>query len=1060
MLHRYFLMVMVSFALLAFSPAQGAISINASSSLDTFDYDLDTIHLKLEKMDARWQLSPFGDGKLVVDNLRAKRLIITLTASTGKASNGLPERIKPPFPLSIQQAEVSELLLISGSSTRIFNNVKFALEADAKTIKLNKLRANTPWGEAAIALQIATTKPFALTGTAAIKQAGNNTPYDIKALLSGDLNTLHFESSTMLAKQAGKFVLFQQDSAQDSTTSAAARILASGQIGLAGDYPVNINAKITDIQPQKLGNYPAATLNFNVDVQGKLLPDMLLNVQYNTHDSLWQKQVVSSAGKLVIENSSLGLKLNSIDAQAAIADNIFKANGSLGQPDSRLEWQANLPDLSKFGVDYSGEISAKGTLEGVVENLALQFSINAQKLHLPGNIQAEKLVGTASMLPSENGKLTGEFTATKLQYGKHPLMDGQLTLQGTRANHQLKIAAQSKTFTLQSLLQGGLTANNTSQSLQWQGLLQSLVIDGSTPIKLAAPAPLSFDTHSVNLQKANLQLAKGRAFIDQLQLSANGFSSKGHLEKLALDDFPSDLLPFPTTLEGDAIFSAKWDFNSAENLNGNISLWREAGDLTMLAADGSQKPLGLQDVKLDAIITNNQAVISTKINGSGVGNLEANIATTLTKTEAGYALLASAPLIVNGAAQLHTLAWLPLPPSLLGANLDGALNLQVAGNGTLKNPNLSGNVSAKNLQFSLPTEGVNLVEGTLEANFENDKLVIKQAAWRGGEGYIKTSGSMMLVKGKPVIDLDWTSDKFTVVSRADRLLILSGAGKTTLEEDLLMITGNFTINKGLAELANEDAPVLGDDVIILGQVSAPEPALRVLLNGLRISLGDKFRLRGRGLDAELTGALTFTGLTQYHPHTEGGIQVKSGTYMAYGQVLTIERGLLNFSGTVDNPGINIRAMRNSKPVNAGIEITGSATAPATKLVSDPTVADSEKLSWLVLGHGMDQTTKNDYGVLSLAAGVLLSQGQSVPLQTQLARAAGLDELSFSGGDATNASFVFGKRLSSRLYLSYAKSISGLLDVARLTFNITQAWSIRAEAGTESAVDVLYTFSFK
>jgi translocation and assembly module TamB len=153
-------------------------------------------------------------------------------------------------------------------------------------------------------------------------------------------------------------------------------------------------------------------------------------------------------------------------------------------------------------------------------------------------------------------------------------------------------------------------------------------------------------------------------------------------------------------------------------------------------------------------------------------------------------------------------------------------------------------------------------------------------------------------------------------------------------------------------------------------------------------------------------------------------------------------------------------MRNSKPVNAGIEITGSASQPLTKLVSDPEVSESEKLSWLVLGHGMAEAGKNDYGMLSLAAGVLLSQGQSIPLQTQLARAAGLDEFSFSGGDAESAALTFGKRLSSQLYLSYEKSISGLLDVARLTFNMTSRWSLIAEAGSESAVDVLYTFSFK
>jgi translocation and assembly module TamB len=397
----------------------------------------------------------------------------------------------------------------------------------------------------------------------------------------------------------------------------------------------------------------------------------------------------------------------------------------------------------------------------------------------------------------------------------------------------------------------------------------------------------------------------------------------------------------------------------------------------------------------------------------------------------------------------------------MDATLDGELDLSVNGQGTLRTPNLSGSVRAKNLQFMLPSEGVALTQGLLDAQFENDQLTIQKASWQGGEGFVETNGFMRLDKGKPIINLAWNAQEFTVISRADRLLVMSGKGATELTDNILSISGNFTVNRGLAELANEDTPVLGDDVIVLGQSEAiQERALQILLNGLRVSLGDDFRLRGRGLDAELAGALTFTGLTQYRPHTEGSIQITKGTYMAYGQVLTIERGIFNFNGTVDNPGINVRAMRNSKPVNAGVEITGSAQIPATKLVSDPSVSDSEKLSWLVLGHGMDQTTKNDYGLLSLAAGAILSQGQSVPLQTQIAHAAGLDELSFSGGDANSASLVFGKRLTSRLYLSYVKSISGLLDVARLTYNVTSRWSLRAEAGTESAVDVLYTFSFK
>ena len=106
MLQRYssvsYLMLMLIGLSLLVSPAHSEMSINSQTSLDTFSYDLDNIHLKLQKLDANWQFSPFGDSKLLVDKVRAKRLIITVGDGTAKTkASGLPERIKPPFPIQI-----------------------------------------------------------------------------------------------------------------------------------------------------------------------------------------------------------------------------------------------------------------------------------------------------------------------------------------------------------------------------------------------------------------------------------------------------------------------------------------------------------------------------------------------------------------------------------------------------------------------------------------------------------------------------------------------------------------------------------------------------------------------------------------------------------------------------------------------------------------------------------------------------------------------------------------------------------------------------------------------
>lgn len=1055
-LYMYALCLMLA-TLFVIQTAHSEMSISVNSSLDSFSHDLEGMHLKLEKLDAAWQLSPFGDGKLIVDKVRAKRLIITFkNQPKNTGDNALPERIKLPFAVSIREAEVAELLLISGDQTYQLNQVKFALDADTQTIHIKQLRANTPWGETHLRLDVNTLKPFALSGEASLKQSTGDVPFDVFTQFSGDLNHLNFASMGMLVKQDGKFAFYQQS---QQTVAPAALVEVNGQLDLTGDYPLAVRANINQLNPERLGNLPAAMLNFDVDLQGTLLPNANVDIAFKSRDSLWQKQPFIATGKFSIAAE----KIRDFNLEATLGNNHLKANGILNEMASRIEWQANLMDISKLGQGYSGTLLADGVVEGTVKDLfaaeknqfSVQLKLAGEKLSFPQGLKIAQLNGQATMMPEANGTVTADFKANGLQYSQYPQLDSLITMAGTKLNHKINISAVGKRMQLNSLLEGGI------REKQWQGLLQHFTYAGLYPVQLMQPAKLKFGLSSLSTDNVQLQLTKGRAFIDQLTIDQQAFATSGRLENIALIDLPKERLHLPDTLQGEATFSGKWDLHSKDQLNGQLNFWKETGDLSLTGHDGLQRLLGLETVALDIAITNNETVLSTQLKGRNIGNAALRFTTTLAKTDAGYALHAEAPLSVNGTAQLHTLAWLPLPTSLMDATLDGKLDLLVNGHGTLRTPNLSGNVIAKNLQFMLPSEGVALTDGLLEAQFEKDQLTIQKASWQGGDGFVETSGLLRLDKGKPVINLAWNAKDFTVISRADRLLVLSGKGNTDLTDNILSISGNFTVNRGLAELANEDTPVLGDDVIVLGQPEAlPERALHILLNGLRISLGDEFRLRGRGLDAELAGALTFTGLTQYRPHTEGSIQITKGTYMAYGQVLTIERGIFNFNGTVDNPGVNVRAMRNSKPVNAGVEITGSAQLPATKLVSDPSVSDSEKLSWLVLGHGMDQTTKNDYGLLSLAAGAILSQGQSVPLQTQIAHAAGLDELSFSGGDANSASLVFGKRLTSRLYLSYVKSISGLLDVARLTYNVTSRWSLRAEAGAESAVDVLYTFSFK
>lgn len=1084
-------MVLLSFALLIFTPAQGEMTIHGSSNLDTLDYDVDNIHLQLTKLESRWQLSPF-DSSLLVEKMRAKRLVITLRDTEKKADkSGLPERINLPFPVQIQQAEVLELVIVTPTETYTLNNVQFDLKADSKTIQLNYLRAATPYGQAQVQLNMQTVRPFALTGEASIKKASldGSLPYDIKTQLAGDLNSLKFELNPLLILQNNQLAI-----APNATNDLiAANMQINGEIGLANDYPLKLVAHLTNLKPEKLGSYPVGLLNIDIDVQGDVGKKTGLQVQMLAKDSYLQtdnaKQPVAFAGNFVV----IGNQINAIDLNANIASNVFKATGSLGVADSILEWRADLPLLSTFGREFSGQATASGSLAGTFENLALRLTLAAQKLQLPNKIQLEKLDGQATMLADANGTVDATFNADGLKVAQNPVMNAALSLQGARAAHQLKLTAISQQkivpFQFETLLQGGLNGDT------WQGFIQSLQLKGETPVTLQAPAKLSATLQNVALGNAVLQLTKGRLEIDGLQAGNKGFVSQGKLSQLALDDLPPSVFQLPEKLKGNPVFSGYWNINAVESANAQILFKLDSGDLALSDSAGVSKPLGLQNLSAELKIINNQADLTWLLDGKQLGHFDGHLTTRLTKVESGFALMANAPLTINSNAQLNSLAWLPLSDSLADAQLDGSLSMRLSADGTMQKPNLRGNAIGKNLQFVLPSQGVSLTEGTLQANFEGDKLQIKEAVWKGGSGYLRTNGTLQLINQQPNIALNWVAEQFTVLSGADRLLVLNGAGKTTLADDLLTISGDFKVVKGLVGLPDDDVPTLADDVVVLGRTEiVNDDALKILLNNLRIDLGDDFTLRGRGLDAQLSGALTLVGLTQYLPHTEGTIRIKKGTYTAYGQVLNITRGVIAFTGPIDNPGLNIRAMRNApssndsiiksnaetasnsdtltgsnfsqttstnvQNVNAGVEITGNGLNPAVKLVSEPNVPDTEKLSWLLLGRGTNQAGSSDFAMLSLAAGAVLSDDNSLPLQTKLARAAGLDELSFGGADADTASLTFGKRLSSQLYLSYQKSVSGLLDVARLTFNITPRWALQAETGTESAVDALYTFSFK
>lgn len=221
----------------------------------------------------------------------------------------------------------------------------------------------------------------------------------------------------------------------------------------------------------------------------------------------------------------------------------------------------------------------------------------------------------------------------------------------------------------------------------------------------------------------------------------------------------------------------------------------------------------------------------------------------------------------------------------------------------------------------------------------------------------------------------------------------------------------------------------------------------------------------------------------------GTIQTVSGTYRAYGQDLSIERGVVNFQGPLDNPGLNVRAVRKGVAVEAGVEVTGTAQRPKVSLVSEPAVPDSEKLSWMILGRGSGSADRDSTLLLTAAAAIFGDEDESTT--RKIAKSIGIDDLSLSTGSLTAADsravgskvaiapgadasanvigsddpllsqriVSLGKRFSDRVYLSFDQSVTTAASILKLNYQYSRKLSFIARAGADNAVDVLYQFSF-
>jgi translocation and assembly module TamB len=415
-------------------------------------------------------------------------------------------------------------------------------------------------------------------------------------------------------------------------------------------------------------------------------------------------------------------------------------------------------------------------------------------------------------------------------------------------------------------------------------------------------------------------------------------------------------------------------------------------------------------------------------------------------------------------------AW--LPP---GWRLGGRMRTEFTAAGRLASPRLSGDVVAHQLALRNALQGVYAHDGEVDIRLDGDRASIRTFRLAGGSGTLTADGDATL-GASPVAHVHLEARQFQALGRLDRRLVASGDVRATLTGDALQVQGRLGIDEGMIDIGKGDAPTLDADVDVAGPASAaapgsrpasgssaapPSKAARATTLDLALDLGDKLHLKGRGIDTYLRGALQISA-PGGQPAVRGTIHTRGGHYTAYGQNLDVTRGDVFFTGPADDPRLDILATRPNLDVVVGVAITGTAQSPHVRLVSQPEMADTEKLSWLMLGRAPEGLGQDDTALLQQAAIALLAGEHEAP-SDQLVRRLGLTDFSFRQQEDENnvrqTVVSLGRQLSRRWYLGYERGVNETTGNWQLIYRIAQRLTVRAQSGLDNSLDVIYTWKW-
>ena len=388
--------------------------------------------------------------------------------------------------------------------------------------------------------------------------------------------------------------------------------------------------------------------------------------------------------------------------------------------------------------------------------------------------------------------------------------------------------------------------------------------------------------------------------------------------------------------------------------------------------------------------------------------------------------------------------------------LSGKLNGNGRISGGLLAPQVNGSVNLVGGEVSGPELPISLEGLNVQALIAGESVQLN-GGWRSGKAGQGSLKGQIDWGQALAVDLHLQGAQLPVTVEPYAELEVAPDLTISLKNDRLAIAGKVQIPRGdiiVRELPPSTVKVSDDTVIIGSQTEEGKPPMAMAMD-IDVVVGeDRLNFSGFGLTAKVQGQVHIGD----NLDTRGELWLNDGRYRAYGQKLDVRRARLLFAGPLDQPYLDIEAIRKTDDVTAGIRLSGSAEQPTTQIFSEPAMSQEQALSYLVLGRPLS-TTGEDNNMLAQAALGLGLMG-SAGVTSDIANKLGIRDFDLdTQGSGNNTAVVASGKITEKLSLRYGVGVFEPANTIALRYLLSKKVYLEVASGVASSLDIFYKRDF-